>query len=101
MKNANEKRYFCSGFVAYILDSGSKSSLSKGYDMYKPMDIPDIKDIHLVDMGLVKDYNQAYVDKKVKQIYEKHYMHKEKDAHKQPIEEKPDDEKTEEDKKED
>ena len=85
--NANEKRYFCSGFVAYILNSGKSQVTEKDYDLTKPMDLTDVKNIHLVDMGLCKDYNQAYVEKKVKQIFEKHYMHKEKDSHHQPIDE--------------
>lgn len=85
--NANEKKYFCSGFVAYILNSGKSQVTENDSDLTKPMDIADIKNIHLVDMGLCKDYNQAYVEKKTKQIFEKHYMHKEKDSHHQPIDE--------------
>ena len=85
--NANEKRYFCSGFVAYILNSGQSKVTEKDYDLTKPMDLTEVKNIHLVDMGLCKDYNQAYVEKKTKQIFEKHYMHKEKDSHHQPIDE--------------
>ena len=86
-RNANEKRYFCSGFVAYILNSGRHMATDKSYDLVKPMDIPDIQNIHLVDMGLCRDYNKAYVDKKVNQIFKKYYMNKEKDSHKQPIDE--------------
>ena len=86
-RNANEKRYFCSGFVAYILNSGRHMATDKSYDLVKPMDIPDIQNIHLVDMGLRRDYNKAYVDKKVNQIFKKYYMNKEKDSHKQPIDE--------------
>lgn len=85
--NANEKRYFCSGFVAYILNSGQSKVTEKDHDLTKPMDLTDVKNIHLVDMGLCKDFNQAYVEKKTKQIFEKHYMHKEKDSHHQPIDE--------------
>lgn len=85
--NANEKRYFCSGFVAYILNSGQSKVTEKDYDLTKPMDLTEVKNIHLVDMGLCKDFNQAYVEKKTKQIFEKHYMHKEKDSHHQPIDE--------------
>ena len=86
-RSANEKRYFCSGFVAYILNSGKRQATDKPSDMMRPMDIPDIQYIHLVDMGLVRDYDKNYVDKKVDQIFKKHYMNKEKDSHKQPIDE--------------
>ena len=86
-RSANEKRYFCSGFVAYILNSGKRQVTDKPSDMMRPMDIPDIQYIHLVDMGLVRDYDKNYVDKKVDQIFKKHYMNKEKDSHKQPIDE--------------
>lgn len=70
----NEKSYFCSGLVSYLLGEDSTH------------DIPDINNIHLVDMGLVKDYDKSYIDKKVQSVYEKYYMNKEKDADKQPIE---------------
>ena len=86
-RSANEKRYFCSGFVAYILNSGKRQATDKPSDMMRPMDIPDIQYIHLVDMGLVRDYDKNYVDKKVDQIFKKHYKKKKKDSHKQPIDE--------------
>ena len=70
----NEKKYFCSSFVAYLMGSSREA-----------MDIPDIKNVYLVDMGLVKDYRHAYIEKKTEDVYQKHYMQKEKDNEKQPI----------------
>lgn len=74
--SVNEKKYFCSSFVAYLM--GVSRNVSE---------IPDIKNIYLVDMGLVKDYKQAFIEKKTNAVYEKHYMQKEKNSDKQPIDE--------------
>lgn len=75
-KNANSAKYFCSGFCAMILSKGKTKRLKESYDMYKPMDMPDIYGAHLVDMGIVRDYNKSYVDKKVLQIYNTNYAGK-------------------------
>ena len=72
----NEKQYFCSGFVSYLL--GAKNDATS---------VPDIKNVYLVDMGMVKDYSKNFIQKKTESVYKKHYMEKEKDSEKQPIEE--------------
>jgi hypothetical protein len=57
------------------------------------MDLTDVKNIHLVDMGLCRDFDANYIKKKTKQIYEKFYMHKEKGSDRQPIKEDEDEDK--------
>lgn len=68
LPNANEKRFFCSEFVALILDAGEKKVTTKAADLTKPMDLPDAKDMRLVDMGHIKDYDKSFVDKRVAQL---------------------------------
>lgn len=92
-KNVNEKKYFCSGFVAMLLEKSNKKDLSKNYSLYAPMDLTDVKNIHLVDMGLCRDFDGNYIKKKTKQIYEKFYMNKEKGSDRQPIKEDEDEDK--------
>ena len=94
--NINEKKFFCSGFVSYILNSGKNQVTDKEHYQNLPMDITKIQNIHLVDMGLCKDYDPNYVDKKTKQIFDKHYRNIEKDKDHQPIEEDKDNKKDEE-----
>lgn len=85
----NEKKYFCANFVAFLMGSNKNAT-----------EVPDINNMYLLDMGLVKEYNVNFIEKKTKDIYEKHYMHKEKDSNKQPLDEKPqEDEKEKEEEK--
>ena len=72
-RSMNDKNKFCSGFVAEILNSGTKQITHKESDMMRPEDIPDIPNIHFVDAGLFRNYNKQEVDKRVAAIYEKHY----------------------------
>lgn len=72
MKNENDKRYFCSEFVSMILNSGKNGKITqKDADLMKPMDIPEIKGIHLVDMGKLTEYDKAFVDKRVNELKKK------------------------------
>ena len=73
IRSANDTRYFCSGFVAMCLSEAKGNHFMKTYDMYKPMDMTDALEVHLVDMGIAGNYNPAYVDKRVKEIYNKSY----------------------------
>lgn len=68
LPNANEKRFFCSEFVSLILNSGENKVTQKSADLMKPLDLPDVKDIRLVDMGHIKDYDKSFVDKRVEQL---------------------------------
>lgn len=76
IRSANDTRYFCSGFVAMCLSEAKGKHFMKTYDMYKPMDMTDAFEVHLVDMGIAGNYNPGYVDKRVKEIYNKHYAPK-------------------------
>ena len=76
IKNANNTKFFCSGFVAMCLSKTKGKHFTKSYDMYKPMDMPDAYGVHLVDMGIAGNYNQRYVDSQVKKIYIKNYASK-------------------------
>ena len=76
IKNANDTKYFCSGFVAMCLSKTKGQHFKKNYDMQKPMDMPDAYGVHLVDMNVAGNYDQAYVDKRVKAIYNKEYARK-------------------------
>lgn len=76
LTKSNEIKYFCSNFVAMILNSGDSKLLNKPYQLYKPMDISSIGEAHLIDMGLAKDYNKAYVDKETLYIYNRYYARK-------------------------
>lgn len=73
LRSANDTRYFCSGFVAMCLSEAKGKHFMKTYDMYKPMDMTDAFEVHLVDMGIAGNYNPRYVDKRVKEIYNKTY----------------------------
>ena len=72
-RSMNDKNKFCSGFVSEILNSGSKQITHKESDMMRPEDIPDIPNIHFVDAGLFRNYDKQEVDKRVSEIYQKHY----------------------------
>ena len=69
MHNANDKRFFCSEFVSMILNSGKNGKVTqKDPDLMKPMDIPEVKGIHLVDMGKLTGYDKSFVDKRVNEL---------------------------------
>lgn len=72
-RSMNDKNKFCSGFVAEILNSGTKQITHKESDMMRPEDMADIPNIHFVDAGLFRNYDKQEVDKRVQTIYEKHY----------------------------
>lgn len=76
LKSANDTKYFCSGFVAMCLSETKGKNFKRSYDMQKPMDMPDALNVHMVDMGIAGNYDQRYVDKRVKDIYNKHYARK-------------------------
>jgi hypothetical protein len=72
-RSMNDKNKFCSGFVSEILNSGSTQVTHKNSDMMRPEDLPDVPNIHFVDAGLFRNYDKKEVDKRVSEIYNKHY----------------------------
>jgi len=61
--------WFCSRFVADILNAGSKSdNLIEHPSLYRPDDFKNAEFAYLVDKGIARDYNPANVERKTQVI---------------------------------
>lgn len=63
-----EDAYFCSGFVATILASGT-DIFNKHYSLVKPYDFAKSKRFQFVTKGLLKNYSESKVKSIVSQLY--------------------------------
>lgn len=61
--------YFCSEFVAFILNKGNPSLLGdKHYSLHTPGDLSRMKKIIKIDQGEIRNYDVAKIDRKVSKI---------------------------------
>jgi hypothetical protein len=67
LSSENATKFFCSAFVADVLNSG-KHILTKSYSLMKPMDLAKLTDLHLISTGLLSQYSKAHTDKVVSDL---------------------------------
>lgn len=70
LESAREDAYFCSGFVATILQAGD-GFFNHHYSRVSPYDFAKHKRFHFVAKGTLANYNQRKVDEKVETLRRK------------------------------
>lgn len=73
MVSEREDAYFCSGFVATILQAGNENFFKQHYSLVTPYDFAKHKDFHFVTKGVLQHYDATKVKQKVQQLHHKLY----------------------------
>ena len=60
--------YFCSEFVAYLINMANPNALKKHYSLYSPEDLRHTHKFINLDEGLIKNFKSSKIDKKARQV---------------------------------
>lgn len=72
-KSINRKKaFFCSQFVASILEEGKITDFEKPLSLIAPNDLQKLSNLHLMYQGKLKDYTNRKVDDKVRFPFQLH-----------------------------
>ena len=67
-----KKAFFCSQFVASVLEEGKITDFEKPLSLIAPNDLQKLSNLHLVYQGKLKDYTNRNVDEKARFPFQLH-----------------------------